>query len=152
MAQSGSTQSTLTIEVLHHWLAATVIPKPLTTAIPATHMPSPSKKLASLGTCRRTTPSPPASHAHGTRRRGGVPVVPTSVPPPSGIEAVVTRGTEARAIGSCGRSALRFLGVLMHDQARPPPGGPVRTVGAYSSSCSRPSKTWLLTISRATSG
>ena len=37
------------IDVLHHWLAATVIPKPLTTAIPATHMPSPLKKLASLG-------------------------------------------------------------------------------------------------------
>ena len=48
------TQRTLTIDVLHHWLAATVMPKPLTTAIPATHMPSPLKKLASLGTCRRT--------------------------------------------------------------------------------------------------
>lgn len=31
-------------------------------------------------------------------------------------------------------------------------GGPARTVGAYSSSCSRPSKTRLLTMSRETSG
>ena len=64
------------IDVLHHWLAATVIPKPLTTAIPATHIPSPLRKLASLGTLRRTKPSPPANHAHPrahapTRGRAG---------------------------------------------------------------------------------
>src|SRR6185436_5858728 len=68
-AQTGSTQSTFTIDVLHHWLAATVIPKPLTTAIPATHIPSPLRKLASLGTSRRTKPSPPASHAQPARVR-----------------------------------------------------------------------------------
>src|SRR5262245_15603979 len=68
-AQSGSTHRTLVIDVLHHWLAATVIPKPLTTAIPATHMPSPLRKLASLGTLRRTRPSPPANHAHTARAR-----------------------------------------------------------------------------------
>jgi hypothetical protein len=85
------------IDVLHHWLAATVIPKPLTTAIPMTHMPSPLKKLASLGTVRRTKPSPPASHAHParTRRRGAVTVIPVSiVSPPSVVEAAVTRRTE----------------------------------------------------------
>src|SRR5215211_2517806 len=32
------------------------------------------------------------------------------------------------------------------------PGGPASTLGTYSSSCSRPSKVRLLTISRATSG
>src|SRR4029078_3646129 len=108
--------------------------------------------------------------AHGARRGGGVPVGPAPVTPPSGIEAAVTRRTEARAIGACARSDLRFLGVLMHERAcatsarrcgrahpldghaSSPPGGPVRTVGAYSSSCRRPSKTWLLTIWRATSG
>src|SRR4029079_10893545 len=97
-------------------------------------------------------------------------VGPAPLPPPAGIEAAVTRRTEARAIGACARSDLRFLGVLMRERAcatsarrcgrvhpleghpSPPPGGPVRTVGAYSSSCRRPSKTWLLTISRATSG
>ena len=42
------------IDVLHHWLAATVIANPLTTAIPATHMPSPPRKLVSLGTVART--------------------------------------------------------------------------------------------------
>ena len=42
------------MEVDHHWLAATVIAKPLTTAIPATHIPSPFRKLTSLGTVRRT--------------------------------------------------------------------------------------------------
>jgi hypothetical protein len=42
------------IDVLHHWLAATVMPKPLTTAIPATHIPSALRKLASLGTFERT--------------------------------------------------------------------------------------------------
>src|SRR5690242_4569832 len=81
MAQTGSTQSTLTIDVLHHWLAATVIPKPLTTAIPATHMPSPLKKLASLGTLRSTRPSPPANHAHParTRRRDAVRAIAASI-------------------------------------------------------------------------
>ena len=90
------------IDVLHHWLAATVIPKPLTTAIPATHIPSPLKKLASLGTIRRTKPSPPASHAHParTRRRDAAPVIAASiVSPPSVVEAAVTRRTEARTIG-----------------------------------------------------
>ena len=85
------------IDVLHHWLAATVIPKPLTTAIPATHIPSPLRKLASLGTFRRTIPSPPASHAHPARprRREALPVVAASiVSPPSGVEAEVTRRTE----------------------------------------------------------
>ena len=78
-AQIGSTHRTLGIDVLHHWLAATVIPKPLTTAIPATHIPSALKKLASLGTCWRTESSPPASHAHlaRTRRRGAGPVSPS---------------------------------------------------------------------------
>lgn len=33
-----------------------------------------------------------------------------------------------------------------------PPGGPVSTVGTYSSSCSRPSKVRLSTISNKTSG
>src|SRR6478735_4044989 len=81
MAQSGSTQSTLVIDVLHHWLAATVIPKPLTTAIPATHMPSPQRKLASLGTIRSTELSAPASHAHPprTRRRAAAPVIAASI-------------------------------------------------------------------------
>src|SRR5689334_15531383 len=45
------------------------MPKPLTTAIPATHMPSPLRKLASLGTLRRTKPSPPANHAQPARAR-----------------------------------------------------------------------------------
>ena len=57
------------IGVLHHWLAATVIAKPLTSAIPATHMPSPLKKLTSDGTVPRTKPSPPASHAQPARAR-----------------------------------------------------------------------------------
>src|SRR5262245_7887445 len=38
------------------------MPKPLTTAIPATHMPRPFRKLASLGTSASTRPSPPANH------------------------------------------------------------------------------------------
>src|SRR5215471_5816556 len=69
-AHSGSTQRTRTIDVLHHWLAATVIPKPLTSAIPATHMPSPFMKPDSLGTVARTAPSPPASQAQPARPRG----------------------------------------------------------------------------------
>src|SRR5262245_63430200 len=68
-AHSGSTQRTLAIDVLHHWLAATVIPKPLTTAIPATHMPRPDMKLTSLGTAASTRPSPPASQAQPARAR-----------------------------------------------------------------------------------
>jgi hypothetical protein len=90
------------IEVLHHWLAATVIPKPLTTAIPATHIPNPLKKLASLGTVSRTEASPPASHAQPARarRRDARPVI-ESVSPRSVVEAVVTRrqDTDASAIG-----------------------------------------------------
>ena len=81
------------IDVLHHWLAATVIPKPLTTAIPATHMPSPLRKLASLGTVGRTKPSPPANHAQParTRRRGAAPATLASiVSRPSLVEAVLT--------------------------------------------------------------
>src|SRR5262245_9372731 len=92
-AQIGSTHRTLVIDVLHHWLAATVIPKPLTTAIPATHIPSPLKKLASLGTLPRTKPSPPASHAQPARaRRRDAPVV--AAPPvvwSSMLAAAVTR-------------------------------------------------------------
>ena len=63
------------IDVLHHWLAATVIANPLTIAMPATHMPSPFRKLTSLGTVERTKPSPPASHAQPARvrRTGGAP-------------------------------------------------------------------------------
>src|SRR5262249_43155769 len=57
------------IDVLHHWLAATVIANPLTAAMPATHMPSPPRKLASLGTVARTKPSPPANHAQPARVR-----------------------------------------------------------------------------------
>src|SRR5262245_26414552 len=92
-AQSGSTHRTLVIEVLHHWLAATVIPKPLTTAIPATHMPRPLRKLASLGTFRRTKPSPPANHAQParTRRRAAVPVTASANVSPPSVEAAVTR-------------------------------------------------------------
>jgi len=85
------------IDVLHHWLAATVIPKPLTTAIPATHMPSPLRKLASLGTFRRTKPSPPANHAHPARmRRRDVLRVSASsfVSRASAGEAVLMRRTE----------------------------------------------------------
>src|SRR6185436_9027854 len=112
-AHSGSTHRTLVIEVLHHWLAATVIPKPLTTAIPATHMPSPLKKLASLGTCRRTKPSPPASHAHpaGLRRRGSVPVVAGPVvSPPAVVEAAVTRKQDKHERPASWRHAPVFLG------------------------------------------
>src|SRR6187549_596155 len=96
-AQTGSTQRTLTIEVLHHWLAATLIPKPLTTAIPATHMPSPLKKLASLGTLRSTRPSPPANHAHParTRRRDAVRAIAASIVSCSSLaEAAGMRRTE----------------------------------------------------------
>src|SRR4029079_9953071 len=83
-AQSGSTHRTLVTDVLHHWLAATAIPKPLKSAIPATHMPSPFRKLASLGPSRRTKPSPPASHAHParTRRRDVLPVIASSIVSP----------------------------------------------------------------------
>src|SRR5215211_1367087 len=42
------------------------------------------------------------------------------------------------------------LGSSQSDVAAP--GGPASTLGTYSSSCSRPSKVRLLTISRATSG
>ena len=64
------------IDVLHHWLAATVIPKPLTTAIPATHIPKPVEetRLArhhpedEAVTPRK--PRPPAAHAP-TRRGAG---------------------------------------------------------------------------------
>src|SRR5215471_4826869 len=95
MAHSGSTHRTLTMDVLHHWLAATVIPKPLTTAIPATHMPRPLRKLASLGTCRRTKPSPPANHAQPVRaRRRDVLRVTSIVSTPSGVGAVLIRRTE----------------------------------------------------------
>src|SRR4051812_27588835 len=38
-------------------------------AIPATHMPSPFRKLTSEGTVARTKPSPPASHAQPARAR-----------------------------------------------------------------------------------
>ena len=71
------------IDVLHHWLAATVIANPLTTAIPATHMPSPFRKLSSLGTVARTKPSPPASHAQPARARrlGAGSAIPASPSP-----------------------------------------------------------------------
>src|SRR5215510_3976195 len=92
-AHSGSTHRTLAIDVLHHWLAATVIPKPLTTAIPATHMPRPLKKLASLGTCWRTKSSPPANQAHRVRmrRRRTLAVIAASVV--SVVEAALMRRT-----------------------------------------------------------
>src|SRR4029453_9256974 len=96
-AQRGEPPRTVAVGVLHHWLAATVIPKPLTTAIPATHMPRPLRKLASLGTWRRTNPSPPANHAQPARmrRRDFLRVTAASiVSPPSVVEAVLTRRTE----------------------------------------------------------
>ena len=58
---------TFRIDVLHHWLAATVIANPLTIAMPPTHIPSPLRKLASLGTVLRTSASPPASQAQPAR-------------------------------------------------------------------------------------
>ena len=64
----------------HHWLAATLMANPLTSAIPATHMPSPLRKLRSLGTVESTKPSPPASHAQPARVRR---FVPSPVSPPS---------------------------------------------------------------------
>jgi hypothetical protein len=84
-------------DVLHHWLAATVIAKPLISAIPATHMPSPLKKLASLGTVARTKPSPPASHAQPARlrRQGTGSRIPASlVALLSSVEAVPTERDE----------------------------------------------------------
>src|ERR1700751_3513751 len=103
MAQSGSTHKTFVMGVLHHWPAATVIPKPLTTAIPATHIPSPLRKLASLGTCRRTNLSPPANHAQPApvRRREAVPLIVASVVSVSSVvQAEGTRRTgDARTAG-----------------------------------------------------
>src|SRR5215471_663790 len=110
-AHSGSTNRTLVIDVLHHWLAATVIPKPLTTAIPATHIPRPSRKLASLGTFRRTKPSPPANHAHParSRRRDAVPVLAAPIVSPLFVvEPAVTR-ERRRTIGRRVGGALPFL-------------------------------------------
>src|SRR5215208_472069 len=46
--------------------------------------------------------------------------------------------------------ACAHLGSTQSDVVAP--GGPASTLGTYSSSCSRPSKVRLLTISRATSG
>src|SRR5262245_12619098 len=103
-AQSGSTHRTLVIDVLHHWLAATVLPKPLTTAIPATHMPSPLRKLASLGTLRRTEPSPPANHAQPARarRREAVRASAASlISRPSVVEALMPR-RRRRIVGRVG--------------------------------------------------
>src|SRR5262245_48238444 len=85
------------IDVLHHWLAATVIANPLTTAIPATHMPSPPRKLASLGTVARTKPSPPASQAHPARVRRlstGSRIPASAVAFPSGVRAALNAEEE----------------------------------------------------------
>ena len=119
------------IDVLHHWLAATVIPKPLTTAIAATHIPSPLKKLASLGTVRRTKPSPPASHAQParTRRRDDRPVIAASIVScRSMVDAALMRRTrDARSRDELA-AAFRFLGSY-YSRAGPlgaiirPPGG-----------------------------
>src|SRR5215471_16282202 len=115
-AHSGSTQRTLVIDVLHHWLAATVIPKPLTTAIPTTHMPRPLRKLASLGTYRRTKPSPPANHAQParTRRRATLPVITAAnVPRPSLVEAAVTRRKKTARAADQLAAALQILSVFL---------------------------------------
>src|SRR5262245_23828229 len=84
------------IDVLHHWLAATVIANPLTTAIPATPMPSPPRKLASLGTVARTKPSPPANQAQPARvrRLSTGSRIPVSAAFPSGVRAAPTAEEE----------------------------------------------------------
>ena len=83
---------TLVIGVLHHWLAATVIANPLTSAIPATHMPSPFRKPTSDGTVASTSPSPPASHAQPApaRRLGAVSAIPGSLAPSPLVQAALT--------------------------------------------------------------
>src|SRR5690242_7380240 len=74
-------------------------------------MPRPLRKLASLGTCRRTKPSPPANHAQPARmrRRDTLRVSAVSVVP-SVLEAALTRRTEDERSRSEVGAARRFLG------------------------------------------
>ena len=74
---------------------------------------------------------------------------------PRGGELVHRGGDALLALGHRRQSRVP-LGLAddrrTSDSHRLAPGGPARTVGTYSSSCSRPSKTRLLTRSRETSG
>src|SRR5262245_53941174 len=106
------------------------MPKPLTTAIPATHMPSPLRKLASLGTLRRTMPSPPANQAQPARarRREAVRASAASlISRPSVVEALMpkTETQDRQASWRLARILRVLLETVAEDRRDGPPAGNV---------------------------